>query len=494
MTTPIRLGGLASGIDTDSIIKQLMTAERIPVDRLEQKKQVTTWKVDAFREVNRSLLALRNSAVDLTLSKNFYARIATSSDESRVSVSATPAAGNTSIQITSVDALAKNASTYSAMPTGVTEVVDQNNLKVTRDTKLVDLNGVVPSTLSFKSSESGALVSLDLTDTSTVGDLLTKLNAKGSGVSAFFDDATGKLSITSRQTGTDATIEFSDTAITDAFYLTNGVNGSNAEFTVNGMAISRPSNTVTIDNVTLTLNQTFDSSNVPVTLDTKPDTQAVFDKIKSFVDKYNETIELMNSKYSERQYRDFPPLTKEQKEELSEEEIKKWEEKSMSGLLRGDTKIRSGLDGLRNAWSSTDVITSGPNQLYQIGLSTGKDFRAGGKIEIDETKLKEAIESDPDAVYKLFTDSTDGLLTKVRDITRDVRTGISREAGADGGLSNSFSLGKQLVAIDTRIETLNRLLVDKENTYYRRFAAMEQAMNQANSQAGYLQQFMAGGM
>ncbi|MFN3367732.1 MAG: flagellar cap protein FliD N-terminal domain-containing protein, partial [Exiguobacterium mexicanum] len=56
MTTPIRFGGLASGIDTESIIKQLMTVERIPVDRLDQKKQLTTWKVDAYREVNRSLL------------------------------------------------------------------------------------------------------------------------------------------------------------------------------------------------------------------------------------------------------------------------------------------------------------------------------------------------------------------------------------------------------------------------------------------------------
>ncbi|MCT4785246.1 flagellar filament capping protein FliD [Exiguobacterium aestuarii] len=494
MTTPIRFGGLASGIDTDSIIKQLMTVERIPVDRLEQKKQLTTWKVDAFREVNRSLLALRNNAVDLTLSKNFYARIATSSDESRVSVSATPSAGNTSIQITEVTALAKSASTYSVMPNGVTEVVDQNNVKVTKDTKLVDLNGVSPSTLSFKSSESGTLVSLNLTDTSTVGDLLNKLNAKDSGVSAFFDDATGKLSITSRQTGTDATIEFNDTTITDAFYLTNGVNGSNAEFTVNGMAISRASNTVTIDNVTLTLNQTFNASSSPVSLNTKPDTQAVFDKIKSFVDKYNETIELMSNKYSERQYRDFPPLTTEQKEELSEEEIKKWEEKAMSGLLRSDSKLRSGLDSLRSAWSSTDVTTSGPNQLYQIGLSTGKDFRAGGKIEIDEVKLKEAIETDPESVYKLFSDSTNGLLTKVRDITRDVRTGITREAGADGGVSNSFSLGRELVTIDKRIDSLNRQLFDKENAYYRRFTAMEKAMNQANSQAGYLQQYLGGGM
>lgn len=493
MTSPIRLGGLASGIDTDSIIKQLMTVERFPLDKLEQKKQLTTWKVDAYREVNRSLMTLRNSAVDLTLSKNFYARTASSSDSSLVAVNATPANGSTSLQITSVDSLAKAASTFSQLPSGETEVQDKNNLMVTRDTLLTDLNMLDPTTLSFRSSETSVFTSLELTATSTVGDLLTKLNAKGSGLSAFFDDATGKLSITSRQTGSDATVEFNDNSLTDAFKMANGSKGEDALLTVNGLTITRATNTITIDDVTFTLNKVFGDGD-SVSLTTKPDTQAVFDNIKSFVKQYNETIALIDSKYSEQKNRDFPPLTKDQKENLSEDEIKKWEEKAQSGLLRSDSKLRNGLDRLRSAWSSTDVTTSGPNQLYQIGLSTSKDFRAGGKIEIDEVKLKEAIESNPEDVYKLFTDQTNGLLSKVRDVAGDIRIDISRVAGYEGGLSNSFSLGIELGTIDRKIDFLNRQLIDKENTYYRRFAAMEKAMNQANSQAGYLQQFMAGGM
>ncbi|WP_214774913.1 flagellar filament capping protein FliD [Exiguobacterium sp. s37] len=492
MTTPIRFGGLASGIDTDSIIKQLMTVERIPVDRLDQKKQLTTWKVDAYREVNRSLLTLRNAAVDLSLSKNFYARSASSSDNAKVTVTASPASGSTSLQIDSVQELAKSASTFSST---ASDILDKNGSKVTRTTKLMDLTGITdPTTLSFKSSVSGNFVSLGLSADATVEDLLTKLNAKDSGASAFFDDATGKLSLTSRLTGNDATIQFNDATLATAFYLTNGVTGTNAELTVNGLAISRPSNTVTIDNVTFTLNKTFDSTNSPVTLNTKPDTQAVFDNIKAFVTKYNETMELMNKKYGERQYRDFPPLTKTQREELSEDEIKKWEEKAMSGLLRSDGMIQSATTKLRSAWSSTDVSTAGPNQLYQIGLSTGKDFRAGGKIEIDETKLKAAIDADPEAVYKLFTDTSSGLLGKVRDATRDVRSNITRIAGSDGGASNTYSLGREINSIDSRIARMDRQLIDKENSYYRRFAAMEAAMNRANAQAGSLQQFLGGGM
>lgn len=490
MTTPIRFGGLASGIDTDSIIKQLMAVERMPVDRLDQKKQLTTWKVDAYREVNRSLMTLRNAAVDLTLSKNFYARTATSSDSGRISVTANPSSGSTSLQVTSVDRLAKNASTFSS-----DTIMDINNEKVTRSTKLTDLSGVSdPTLVGFKSISDGEYKSLGLTSDSTVGDLITKLNAKDTGVSVFFDDASGKMSITSRQTGSNSTVSFSDEGLASALKLTNHIQGDDAAFTVNGLPVTRASNTVTIDNVTFTLNHTFDADQGPVSLSTKPDTQAVFDNIKSFVDKYNETMDLMNKRYGERQYRDFPPLTKAQREELSEEEIKKWEEKAMSGLLRNDNLLQTASTRLRSSWSTTNVATSGPNQLFQIGLSTGRDFQAGGKIEIDETKLKAAIEADPEAVYKLFTDTSQGLISKIRDATRDVRSNISRIAGADGGGSTSYSLGREINSIDSRIARLDKQLIDKENAYYRRFAAMEKAMNQANSQAGYLQQFMAGGM
>ncbi|MFP3422323.1 flagellar cap protein FliD N-terminal domain-containing protein, partial [Bacillus sp. SIMBA_161] len=89
--------------------KQMMQAERIPVDRLEQKKQVTEWRRDSYREVNRSLLALRNSAVDMMFSRNYYAKTASSSDESRVSVVAGPSSGNASLTINSAT-LATSAS------------------------------------------------------------------------------------------------------------------------------------------------------------------------------------------------------------------------------------------------------------------------------------------------------------------------------------------------------------------------------------------------
>lgn len=564
MTTPIRFGGLASGIDTDTIIKQLMQAERAPVDKLEQKKQTTEWKRDAYREINRSLMTLRNSAVDLMFSRNFYAKTSSSSDESKISVTAAPSSGNSAVRIDSVTQLASSATT-------ILDAVDRNGQKLASTTKLSDMNGfvagqkrviqetagtelmipkdldfstvvlkdavgnvldstdfaydaatgkvtatnttnysggVIPKDVSasfasgtgfeiqYKSSTTGTYQKIELGADATVQDLMSKLNSKETGLSAFFESSTGKISLSTKETGATSTIQF-DTNFKSAFSMgAVAPTGQNAKFEVNGIEVERASNTTTIDNMTLTLKSSFLESEGPVILSAATDTQKIFDNIKGFVDKYNETIDLMNKKTREERFRSFAPLTQAQRDELSEDEIKKWEEKAMSGMLRGDTILRGTMDTLRSKWSGATSTTNDldMSRLFQIGLSTGSDFTNGGKIELNEEKLKAAIEKDPEQVYKLFTDENTGLLPQIRETAKDSRETITRIAGADGAGAPTYSMGREMTQIDTRIKRLNDLLIDKENAYYRRFAAMETAMNQANSQAASLQQFLGGGM
>lgn len=555
MTTPIRFGGLASGIDTDTIIKQLMQAERAPVDKLEQKKQTTEWKRDAYREINRSLMTLRNSAVDLMFSRNFYAKTSSSSDESRVSVVAGPSSGNTAIRVDSVSALA-TAATVTATPltsangavtrttklsdmkftptsrsatldaatkewtlspppkSGSVQLRDASDTPLVNGTYSVDATGKVTMTdgsdipagtkatftsgyeLELRSVKDGAMQKIQLSEDATVDNLIAALNGKDTGISAFFEPISGKLALTQKQTGSTAVIEF-DATTQVALGIASGdalKAGTDAQFMLNGIPMKQSSNTVTIDNMTLTLKSTFASGTV--TLSAATDTQKIFDNIKGFVDKYNETIDLMNKKTREERFRSFAPLTQAQRDELSEDEIKKWEEKAMSGMLRGDTILRGTMDTLRSKWSSSTSASNDKEmkQLFQIGLSTGSDFTNGGKIELNEEKLKAAIEKDPEQVYKLFTDEKTGLLPQIRDTAKDSRETITRIAGADGAGAPTYSMGREMTQIDSRIKRLNDLLIDKENAYYRRFAAMETAMNQANSQAASLQQFLGGGM
>ncbi len=555
MTTPIRFGGLASGIDTDTIIKQLMQVERVPVDKLEQKKQTTEWKRDAYREINRSLMTMRNSAVDLMFSRNFLAKTASSSDTSRVEVTSSPSSGNAALEIRSVENLATSAS-------HIVQLRDKNNNLVTRETAAKDLDLEINTkiqtftgsptevTLDSKMNDGGKLFinNVELLPTEytydsatgkvtfnsqiaegaelkyesgfkieyinkdggtpaelTIGadakfsDVITQLSSKDTNFSAFFNEASGELALTHRNTGSESTIAFNGAAAT--FFnasVVSDIKGEDAVFNVNGIQLTRSSNTVIIDNMTITLKSEFKAADnpTPVTLSAATDTQKIFDNIKGFVDKYNETIDLMNKKVREERFRSFTPLTQAQRDELSEDEIKKWEDKAMSGMLRGDTIVRSAMDTMRSKWSSTSVSTNDDTmqQLFQIGLATGADFTSGGKIELNEEKLKAAIENDPEQVYQLFTNAESGLLPQIRDAATNSRSSITRIAGADGAGAPTYSMGREMNAIDTRIQRLNDLLVDKENAYYRRFAAMETAMNQANSQAASLQQFLGGGM
>jgi len=379
MTSPIRFGGLASGIDTDTLIKQLMQAERVPVDRLEQKKQVTEWKRDGYREINRSLLALRNSAVDLMFSRNFYAKTATSSDETRATVVSGPSSGNTAVSIDSVTKLATSPShvaevrsggnlvtnatavstlgldagqrsqvlsttarevTLKPTPNAAPTFKDKNGAaltlahtydaatgKITFDTGTTIPEGATVHyeagyQIQLRNKVGGELQTVFVDPNATFKDVVTALNGTNTGVSAFFDQASGKISVTGKATGSTAMIEFAGSAAKALFGLATDKKGEDAQVKINGIDLTQSSNTFTIDNMTITLKAAFTDGKT-VNLSTANDTQKVFDNIKGFVDKYNETIDLMNKKTREERYRSFTPLTQAQRSELSDDDIKK---------------------------------------------------------------------------------------------------------------------------------------------------------------------------
>ena len=105
----MRVGGLASGMDTDSIIKELMKVQKMPLDKLMQKKAFTEWQQEAFRDTNLALSNLRTSASNLRLQSSFNAYSATSSDSSSVNVSTTANAvsGTYKVEVMSIASAAK---------------------------------------------------------------------------------------------------------------------------------------------------------------------------------------------------------------------------------------------------------------------------------------------------------------------------------------------------------------------------------------------------
>jgi flagellar hook-associated protein 2 len=293
--------------------------------------------------------------------------------------------------------------------------------------------------------------------------------------------------------------------------------GTDAAFSIGGVSMVRDSNSFTIEGVAYTLKST---GTTQVTVEA--DADALYNKITAFVVKYNDVLDTINGKVSEKRYRDFVPLTEEQRDAMNEDDIARWEEKAKSGLLRDDGILSNITSKLRSAFydpvytDSSDASTKLTTTLSSIGITTGT-YEQKGKLVIDEAKLKEAITNDPDGIIDLFTNessvsytqamSSNGLATqrykengiaqRLYDILQDnIRTtrdtsgnkGILLETAGLIGDASEFknSIYDQIEDNDDRYNALVKTLTDKETAYYAKFTRMESILSQMNSQSSWI--------
>jgi len=485
----MRIGGLASGINTDEIIEKLMTAERMPLERMEQDKTTLEWKRDGFRDINKALLELDNMMLDMKLSKTYNSKTVTSSMEGAVTATATTSAANGAykIEVTELATSEMNVSKkeFEDINTPISELVDD---EFPEDGKY---------TASFTTyGENGGNHEIVIDKNDTIKDVLKQINDKDNNVRAFYDEQSGKIIMETTRTGKYNTegdggpeINFdNDSFFTSFLEMSNEVEAQDAVFSYNGLELTSKNNSYTLNDITFNFNSTTDGKSATLTVNN--DTDAAFDSIMAFVDKYNEVVEVMNGSQREEKHRDFHPLTEAQKEEMTEKEIELWEEKAKSGLLRGDTTITSGLFSMRNSWYSK-VKTGGEiTSLTQIGIETSSAYMDGGKLIVDEDKLRTALKDDPEGVQKLFSNSDDkdsrGLVNRLEDSIEATMKSIERKAGKSTSTLENYTLGKQMKDLNTRISDFEDRLVRIETRYWNQFSAMEKAVQRANQQSDYL--------
>jgi flagellar capping protein FliD len=493
----IRIGGLASGMDIDQLVSDLMKAERIPLDKLSQKKQYTEWQRDDYREMNKALFEFDQLIFDGILKQGSYIKKSVyNSNPDAVSIRNVTSTADFSgtIEVTS---LASAASMYSTSSSGLNST-DKLSTQGITGTKLtiqsIGKNGVLET----------ADVSIDpLND--TIETVISKINTQ-TGVSAYYDKTKGTLSLIAKNTG-DVTgpeivlggdsnfwsalkMEANNETATS---LGAGTLGANAKLKYNGMPIERSSNTFNINGVEFTLkNKTTQA----VTFSSTTDTEAVLDTIVKFVDKYNSLIEKIKGELEEKRYRDFQPLTSEQKDSMDEKDIERWEEKAKSGTLRGDSVLSNSLNEMRmNLYTAVPGLT-GFDQLAEIGIKTSKNYQDGGKLIIDPEKLKAAIAENPNSIYELFskegTGDNQGIGRRLRATIKTTMANIEQRAGKATSSNNAFTLGRNLESLDKQINRFEDRLVQIESRYWRQFTAMEKAIQRANSQSMYLMQQFGG--
>ncbi len=231
-----------------------------------------------------------------------------------------------------------------------------------------------------------------------------------------------------------------------------------------------------------------------VIIEANSDVDETFKKVKEFVEDYNKLIEEVNNAFVEKRpksgkYGYFEPLTDEEKKGMSEDEIKKYEENAKKGLLNGDENINKFLSSLRsNIYKSVD-IGGKTISLYEIGITTTKDYNDGGKLQIDEEKFKKALSEKGDDIRQLFT-TKGGIVDNIKSSVESAigSSGyLRKKAGVEGSTSASNNdLTKELEDITKRLADERERLYNKEMYYFDLFAKMESSMNQQNSQMAVL--------
>ncbi|WP_191566723.1 flagellar hook-associated protein 2 [Metabacillus idriensis] len=589
----VRIGGLASGMDIDSLVADLMKAERMPLDKLKQNKQTLEWQRDDYREMNSLLFSFRNATFDMKLTSNYRARATNSSNSDKVTATATSSASQSSYSISKVDQLATaatkvNASGISKVTTDKidpsksvyemkdkfgagdqftwkTGTVKSQTISVPSDgssfkldgTSLVNLDtdavikvdgkalevvtdlanlgaGKVhvnpDGTLTFgESIKKGSTIKADyvidsaenymsfnmgthtskgqvnetflVQGTESLNSVFSKINSSELGVTAFYDSFTDQVTLTRKETGNFNAA--GEEIVTSNGFL-NGVlkfsgvtetGGNNAKFTINGLDTERTFNTFEMSGVTFTLKDTFTAADPAVSINVTNDTTAVFDNIKKYVTLYNETIAKIQAKTDETRYRDYQPLSDEERESLTDKQQEQWDEKAQSGLLRKDSILTGALSQMRSDFYSTLSASTGSQftHLSSIGITTTSNYREGGKLIIDEAKLKKAIEENPEDVEKLFTSSgatsgEKGIITNLYDNLKTTMDKLNAKAGTSSSTSQQFTIGRNLSSIDNQIIRFEDRLTQVEDRYWAQFTAMEKAIQRSNDQMSYLMQ------
>lgn len=475
----MRVSGLATGMETETIIRDMMAAHRLPLDKITQRKQYLEWQLDDYRSVNRDLKSLSENLFDTTMRQRTYM-------EKQVSVSNEKSVSIRSVNSTTefsgtlqIHQLATSATWQSGeLKTGLTEESAISNIFGTGTDGEITIQITAPS---------GGNEEIKVNADATIKSVIDKIN-KDTNVNAFFDAHTGKIAMTAKQSGAgDIIVDIDGNA-------TSGVSGQNAKFTFNGLETERATNTFQINGFEITLKEV---SETPITFSSSPDTEKILESVVKFVDDYNKLIEDLNAKIKEPKYRDFQPLSDEQKAEMKEKEIELWEEKAMSGTLRNDATIQSLLQKMRSALNGS-VGESGL-RLSDIGITTSKDYMDNGKLIIDEDKLRQVISEEPNKVYEVLGKSGDGendsgLAARLRTAVDDTRKVITTRAGNAGAVNDTFTLGRTLKEMDNQIERFQTRMQQVENRYWKQFTAMEMAIQRANAQSAQLMSAFGGMM
>ena len=384
----------------------------------------------------------------------------------------------------------------------------------------------------YKFEINGKLVGAFNKDTA-LETVLTSINSNAdAGVTVNYSKTTNQFQFTARETGASSKIVMGDGLAKALFGDTKGKGdkhptGQDAIFSmkVNGQeldGISRSSNTFDVDGMSVSLKGTFGAYNTnndklvdakaaeadAVSFTSSSDADKIVDAIKSMVEDYNAMVTEIKNAYSTMPQQKsngnyYEPLTEEDKADMSESSIKAYEEKAKQGLLFADRDLSALYTQLTSAISMSgkdgaDLKAIGITSNYSNGLTT---------LSLNESKLRAALETDPDKVRDVFSksvaggSSTNGLMQALKSPldmyskTQGTKGILVQKAGSTLAPSTLYknTLQNKLDDIDTQIEKWQDKMADQVDRYTSKFTALEKLIAQMNSQSSALAGFLGNG-
>ncbi|PRX32582.1 flagellar hook-associated protein 2 [Orenia metallireducens] len=472
----ISLDGLVSGMDTQSVIDKLMYVEQRPLIQMQDKKEDLRVAKDAWRDVNSRLDSLSNKITDLKFSSTFNSNKTTSSDEEIATATAntSASAGSYALNISNLAKANRVASrqdsafTTAAAETFTIDIKDGTGTSMVSNTatisvgagaSLSEISEAINNTTVDHDGDSST-EEINIAKASVVdGRLVIESYHTGSDYELALTDDTGLLADLGFNLDADGKVTGpADGAIDSASESGVLQAGENAEFTIDGLGVSRSTNEDiddVVDNVKFDLKAIGEA-----TIDVGPDVEKTVTAVQDFIDQYNSVQGFISDKM------DYDSDSGE------------------SGALQGDSTLMRLSSRLRQGVTDRVNETDKYNQLAMVGIEIDKD----GKMSLDEDEFKAALDEDPAAVEKLFnadsedSDSFDGVATRLDnylDMLLKTNTGVIPKR-----IDSYESMMKD---VDDNMDSLERRLEMKRESLKEQFTAMEKGLSEINSQSSWLQ-------
>lgn len=489
----LRVTGLASGLDTESIISELVSVNSYKVASLQKDQTKLSWKTDAWKSMNSKVYGFYTSTLsDLRFSSSYSTRKTTVSNANVATVKTSGKASNTT-QTMRVEKMAKAGYLTGGELDG----------SVKADTKLSEIDPSLAGAngkIGLKIGD-GETIELEITEETTVQNIVDQL--KEHGLNANFDEKNQRMFISAEDTGEqyDFELEGLDEAgakalkalkinMNDAGTEAKKITGQNAVIYLNEARFENDTNTFDINGLSISVMQ--ETGNEEVTLTTGVDTEGMYNTIKDFLGKYNELMQGMLEAYNADSSKGYDPLTSDEKAAMTENEIDEWEKKIKDSLLRRDETLGSTISAMHEIMNAGIEMKDGSTMyLFDFGINNPGYFNAEqnyrNSFHIDgdkddkvssknEDKLMAAINEDPDKVANFFQELTEKLYTKLTDLMG------SSDYSSAYTLYNDKQMKLDYTDYTSKIAQAEKDLNAKMDKYYQKFAAMESAMAQLQNQ------------